>query len=685
MVAPGIEALARGGRRMLRRMWGQRERETGVGELYLLQAKRIRENPLFLACKENDVGGIKKLLTSGTTDVFQRGALGETVLHVAVLHHNLESVVALLDAVPDLVNEPAASDVYRGETALHIAVLNQDTQIVREMLDRGADVRTPRVTGSYFKRSPENLAYFGEHVLSFAACCGNEEIIQLLIDGGADIAAVDSLGNTVLHILALQPNKTIACQMYDLIEGLEGTETVVRAGTVPNHDGLTPLKLAAIEGNLMFDHLMKKQRLVCWELGPISHCLYNLQEIDSWQEDRSVLELVLSSKKTEALSILDLSPLVQLISLKWAGYGRFYFRLLTLFYLLYIIVFTLCCVFRPLKARVGNVTDSRDTTIYVQRTLQEAYGSSSDHVRLVGELISVLGAMVTLLLEIPDIMRFGVRQYFGKTALGGPFHVIIISHAGLVLLILVLRLTDTPGEVVAMSLALVLGWCNVMFFARGFAMLGPFTITIQKMIFGDLIRFCWLMFLVLLGFTAAFHLTFQTLEPDLWPHFRDFSTCLFTMFQLFLGLLDIPINYEKLTPAIIKVLYVAYMVLAFLLMVNLLIAVMGDTHWRVADKRDQLWRAQVVASIILIERHLPRGLCPRVGIDGERVGLAGTWYLRVQERTDMGSQKLHRYAQHFRAGHSFPTANPPGSGWEIVRQSATETGGARRSAQVFHV
>ncbi|XP_069774257.1 transient receptor potential cation channel subfamily V member 5-like isoform X5 [Narcine bancroftii] len=504
MVAPGIEALARGGRRMLRRMWGQRERETGVGELYLLQAKRIRENPLFLACKENDVGGIKKLLTSGTTDVFQRGALGETVLHVAVLHHNLESVVALLDAVPDLVNEPAASDVYRGETALHIAVLNQDTQIVREMLDRGADVRTPRVTGSYFKRSPENLAYFGEHVLSFAACCGNEEIIQLLIDGGADIAAVDSLGNTVLHILALQPNKTIACQMYDLIEGLEGTETVVRAGTVPNHDGLTPLKLAAIEGNLvMFDHLMKKQRLVCWELGPISHCLYNLQEIDSWQEDRSVLELVLSSKKTEALSILDLSPLVQLISLKWAGYGRFYFRLLTLFYLLYIIVFTLCCVFRPLKARVGNVTDSRDTTIYVQRTLQEAYGSSSDHVRLVGELISVLGAMVTLLLEIPDIMRFGVRQYFGKTALGGPFHVIIISHAGLVLLILVLRLTDTPGEVVAMSLALVLGWCNVMFFARGFAMLGPFTITIQKMIFGDLIRFCWLMFLVLLGFTAA--------------------------------------------------------------------------------------------------------------------------------------------------------------------------------------
>lgn len=47
------------------------------------------------------------------------------------------------------------------------------------------------------------------------------------------------------------------------------------------------------------------------------------------------------------------------------------------------------------------------------------------------------------------------------------------------------RVSGVQGETVVMAVCLVLGWCNVMFFARGFQMLGPYVIMIQKVCKGS--------------------------------------------------------------------------------------------------------------------------------------------------------------------------------------------------------
>lgn len=630
--------------------WFQRQESWAQSqdEQNLLQQKRIWESPLLLAAKENDVQALTKLLKSEACDVHQKGALGETALHIAALYDNLEAALVLMEAAPELVKEPVTCELCEGQTALHIAIMNQNMNLVKALLTHGASV-SARVTGLKFRLSPQNLIYFGEHPLSFAACMGSEEMVRLLIDHGADIRAQDSLGNTVLHILVLQPNKTFACQMYNLLLSYDGRGDHLQSlELVPNHEGLTPFKLAGVEGNtVMFQHLMQKRKHIQWVLGPLTSTLYDLTEIDSSGDEQSLLELLVTSKKREARQILDQTPVKELVSLKWRRYGRRYFWGLAAGYLLYIICFTVCCVYRPLKPWTNNQTDPRDNTLLQQKLLQEAYVTPRDHLRLVGELVSIFGAVIILLIEIPDIFRVGVIRFFGQTILGGPFHVLFITYACMVLVTMVMRLSNTDGEVVPMSFALVLGWCNVMYFARGFHMLGPFTVMIQKMIFGDLMRFCWLMAVVILGFASAFFIIFQTEDPNKLGHFYSYPMALFSTFELFLTIIDGPANYDVDLPFMYSVTYAAFAIIAALLMLNLLIAMMGDTHWRVAHERDELWRAQVVATTVMLERKLPRCLWPRSGICGYKFGLGDRWFLRVEDRQDINRQRVQRYAQAF--------------------------------------
>uniref|UniRef100_A0AAQ5ZU85 Ion transport domain-containing protein n=1 Tax=Amphiprion ocellaris TaxID=80972 RepID=A0AAQ5ZU85_AMPOC len=562
-----------------------------LDETFLLHTKNINDIPLFYAAKNNSVGCIRKLLSCASTNIFERGALGETALHVAVMSDNVDAAVALMDGAPELINEPMTSELFQGVTPLHIAVANQNMNLVYHLIGRGGDVATPRVTGLYFRKRIGGLLYCGEHILSFAACAGNEDIVSMVIDAGASTRIQDYRGNTLLHILVLQPNKTIACQAMDLILNRDAElDQPVPLDMVPNYRGLTPLKLAAKEGNLVaFQHLVNKRRVVQWSLGPLSSQLFDLTEIDSWADSMSVLELIVGSHQREARRILEVTPVRQLVSLKWNLYGKHYF----------------------------------------------SYVTYEDSLRLAGEVISVLGALLILLLEIPDILRVGARRYFGQTALGGPFHVILISYACLVVLLLVFRVCGVQGEAEVMAVCLVLGWCNVMFFARGFEMLGPYVIMIQKIIFGDLTKFMWLSFIVLIGFSTCEYL----LEPDSIPSYRSFPITLFSQFELSVGLIDLPVDHTFTTPPIVHVLHVAFSVVSYILLLNLLIAMMSDTHWRVAQERDELWRTQVVATTLMLERRLPRCLWPRLGVCGLNYGLKERWYLRKKQKTEAGTWK----------------------------------------------
>uniref|UniRef100_A0A4W3KGD6 Transient receptor potential cation channel subfamily V member 6-like n=1 Tax=Callorhinchus milii TaxID=7868 RepID=A0A4W3KGD6_CALMI len=510
---------------------------------------------------------------------------------------------------------------------MHIAILKQDVEMVNELLKRGADVINARATGSCFVHFPVQNNNPCEYQLSFAACIGNKEVVTTLIEHNAPLEAQDSLGNTVLHVLVLQPEKKQAYDMYDLITSLVAEKQQQFVENIVNNDGYTPLKLAAAEGDFeMFNNLVQKQKKIYWTMGTICYCIYDLTNIDTWGDQTSVLDIITTSRNSEVRKLVDSKPVKELLHQKWNLFGHKYFLIWMFSYILYVIIVTVSSLYRPLKLIPADQSDN--LTIKTQKTFTESYQTSEDYLRLVGELICVIGALVILLSEIPYLYKIGPKNYLGNTSIGGPFPLLLVCYSLLIAVAVILRVLGDSGEAVPLSLALVIGWCNTIYFARGFKMLGQFSIMIQKIIFGDFMQWCSLVFICITGFTSAFYVMFQTLDLKKYPYFKDFAMTMYTTVELMMGLIDLPIPYDTPTPSTIYIGYVLYMIFVYLLLLNLLIAMMDDTYWRIAYEREELWKVQIAATILLLERRLPSFLKVRSGVPGRSLGFDNDkWYI----------------------------------------------------------
>uniref|UniRef100_A0A8C2G867 Transient receptor potential cation channel, subfamily V, member 4 n=1 Tax=Cyprinus carpio TaxID=7962 RepID=A0A8C2G867_CYPCA len=559
---------------------------------------------------------------------FKEPSTGKTCLPKALLNlhngHN-DTIPVLLDIAEqtgnlrEFINTPFRDVYYRGQTALHIAIERRCKQYVELLVENGADVHA-QARGRFFQpREEGGYFYFGELPLSLAACTNQPDMVHYLTENShkaADLRRQDSRGNTVLHALVhiadnTRDNTRFVTKMYDLLLiKCAKPYPDCNLENVLNNDGMSPLMMAAKLGKIgVFQHIIRREikdeearhlsrKFKDWAYGPVYSNLYDLSSLDTCGEEVSVLEiLVYNSKIENRHEMLAVEPINELLRAKWQKFAAVTFYISVFSYLVTMIIFTLVAYYRP---SVGTVSTFDSVSIYYLLTNPLCFHSF---------IYSVL---------------------------------VLVSAA--------LYLSGIEAYVSVMVFALALGWMNTLYFTRGLKLTGTYSIMIQKILIKDLFRFLLVYVLFMIGYASAL-VSLLTICPDKktcndscpkYPECRDtntFSEFLLDLFKLTIGIgeLDDMLKGAQY-PVVFLILLVTYIILTFVLLLNMLIALMGETVGQVSKESKQIWKLQWATTILDIERSFP--VCLRKSFRvGEMVtvgkGLDGKpdkrWCFRVDE------------------------------------------------------
>nr|AEL30799.1 transient receptor potential cation channel subfamily V member 1 short isoform [Carollia brevicauda] len=564
---------------------------------------------------------------------FKDPETGKTCLLKAMLnlHNGQNNTIPLLleiarqtDSLKELVNASYIDSYYKGQTALHIAIERRNMALVTLLVENGADVQAA-ANGDFFKKTKGRPGfYFGELPLSLAACTNQLGIVKFLLQNSwqpADISARDSVGNTVLHALVevadnTADNTKFVTSMYNeiLILGAKLHPTL-KLEELINKKGLTPLALAASSGKIgVLAYILQREihepecrhlsrKFTEWAYGPVHSSLYDLSCIDTCEKN-SVLEVIAysSNETPNRHDMLLVEPLNRLLQDKWDRFVKriFYFNFFV--YCLYMIIFTTVAYYRPVEGL---------PPYKVKHTV-------GDYFRVTGEILSVLGGVYFF---FRGIQYFLQRQPSLKSLFVDSYSETLFFVQSLFMLgTVVLYFCQCKEYVASMVFSLAMGWTNMLYYTRGFQQMGIYAVMIEKMILRDLCRFMFVYLIFLFGFSTAVVTLIEDgkndsvsteTTPHRWrgPCYRSpdssynslYSTCL-ELFKFTIGMGDLEFTENYDFKAVFIILLLAYVILTYILLLNMLIALMGETVNKIAQESKNIWKLQRAITILDTEK-----------------------------------------------------------------------------------
>ncbi|MBR1778317.1 MAG: ankyrin repeat domain-containing protein [Alphaproteobacteria bacterium] len=201
------------------------------------------------------VSAVKLLIKNGA-DINARDEYGETLLKKSAHYIDLETAETLLALGADIRTKNNF-----GETVVSSAVTNKDIRVVKFLLDKGAvayintksgfDERTPLMIAS-FAQSPEMielLLQYGADVnaadkngeTALMQAVDNPAVVRVLVNRGADVNTINRNGENALTKALVRMKKYNLPALAETVEILKKTNVNMN---VKNKDGVPALSLA---------------------------------------------------------------------------------------------------------------------------------------------------------------------------------------------------------------------------------------------------------------------------------------------------------------------------------------------------------------------------------------------------------------------------------------------------------
>ncbi|CAG0889066.1 unnamed protein product [Cyprideis torosa] len=250
--------------------------------------------------------------------------------------------------------------------------------------------------------------------------------------------------------------------------------------------------------------------------------------------------------------------------------------------------------------------------------------------RWMAEIVMVISSVLYLIGAGREMKFLGTRMFLENLATV-PTRVLFLCSCFLVVLMVPLRLScaSKTEDHLAVLVMLTTG-PYFLFFCRGFKTVGPFVVMIYKMIMGDLLRFGTIYSVFIMGFAQSYYILFLTYkqvevpeddEDGIYPctgenPIPNIMEAILTMFVMSLNKYDMMYAAFECTNhnLLCKSLFVMFMIIVTVLLVNMLIAMMGNTYQKIAETKNE-WQRQWARIVLVVER----GVSPAERLNNQKL------------------------------------------------------------------